>query len=115
MPLLPERLKRRERGMQSEKSIEIDHGLPRNVNAGPHRVILRLGVRHNDIQSISGAALENDDEPFGAASVLSRAKRSPGKKAWHGSRPNDGERAVAKKYAACDRHMDPSSQLSVLG
>ena len=59
MFLLPERLKRREGRMQAEEPVEVDHRLARNVDAGPHGVILRLGVRNNDIQAIGRTALKN--------------------------------------------------------
>ena len=114
MLLLPERLERSEGWMQSEESVEIDHRLSRNVDAGPHRVILRFGMRYNDVQSIGGATLENHDEPLGATAILNRTKGRSGKKAWNGGRPDDGEGAVAKKNAACNGHVHPSSQFSVV-
>ena len=42
LTLLPQRLERRERRMQPEEAIEIEHRLARNVDARPHGVILRL-------------------------------------------------------------------------
>src|ERR1700733_8345134 len=104
MPLLPERLKRCEGWMQSEESVEINDRLPRDVDAGPHRVILRFGVGHNDVQSMGGAAVEKHTEPLGSPAILNRAKGRSSKKTWHGGRPDNGEGAVAKKNAACDRH-----------
>ena len=50
--------------MQSEEAVEIDHLLTRNIDAGPHRVIRALGVRHNDVQAIGGAALEDNHQPL---------------------------------------------------
>ena len=102
MPLLPERLKRRQRRMQSKEAVEIDHRLARNVDAGPHRVILRLGVRHDDVQSIGRTALEDHDQALGAARRFDSAESSARQKARHGRRADDGKRAVAKKYATSD-------------
>ena len=104
LTLLPERLERRERRMQAEEAIEIDYGLARNVDAGPHRVILRLGVRHHDIQTVGGAALKDHDQPLGARARLSRAHSGASEKTRHRGRADDGKRAVAKKYATSDGH-----------
>jgi hypothetical protein len=65
--LLPQRLKGRERRMQAEEAVEIEHRLARNVDGGPHGVILRLGVRDDDVQSVGRAALEDDDQALGAS------------------------------------------------
>ncbi len=62
MPLLPERLKRRQRRMQAEEAVEIEHGLARNIDAGPHGVVLRLAVRNHDVQAVGRAALKNYDQ-----------------------------------------------------
>ena len=42
-----QRVKGRERRMKSEKSVEIEDRLLRNVDAGTHGVVLRLGPGHN--------------------------------------------------------------------
>ncbi len=99
MALLPQRLKRRQRGMQSEEPIEIDHRFARNVDAGPHRIILRLTVRDYDVEPVSRASLEDDYETL-AARGFDRSERGAGQKAGHGSRPHDGERALANENAA---------------
>ena len=105
MALLPQRLKWRQRRMQSEEAIEIDHGLSWNVDAGPHRIVLRLAVRNNNVEPVGRAALEDDDETL-VTRALDRSERGARKKAGHGSRPDDGERAVAKKDATRDRHWE---------
>ena len=61
MSLLPERLEGRKRRMQAEEAIEIDDRLSGNVDAGPHRVILRLGMRHDNVQAVGCAALKDYD------------------------------------------------------
>src|SRR5450631_2107914 len=108
MPLLPERLKCRQRRMQPEEAVEIDHRLARNIDAGPHGVVLRFGVRDNDVQAVSGAALKNDDEALGAPAILYCAKGRASEKAWYRRRPDDGERAVAKEDATRNGHENSS-------
>ena len=66
--------------MQAEEAVEIDHRIARNIDAGPHGVITLLAVRHHDIQSISRAALENDDKRLlpawvSAAPIAARARK----------------------------------------
>src|SRR5271165_885362 len=104
MALVPKRLERRQRGMQSEEAVEIDHLLPRNVDAGPHGVIRGLGVGHNNVQAVSSAALENDDEPFVAGTGLRRAPCRPRKERGDGSGTDYGHRAALQECPSCDAH-----------
>ena len=90
--------------MQPEESIEIKHSLARNIDAGPHRVILRFTVRHHNVQPIGRPALKNHDQPLGARTGLRRAHGRTSQKARHRRRPDDGQRAVAKKNATGNGH-----------
>src|SRR5581483_3279198 len=65
-----ERLKRR---MESEEAIEIDDAIARNRDRRPRRVVRLLAVRHHDVQSVDGAALEDRDENL--ASLRRRSVR----------------------------------------
>jgi hypothetical protein len=112
LTLLPERLKWLERWMQAEEAIEIEHSLARNIDAGPHGVVLRLGVRYHDIQPIGRTPLKNHDQAPGARPRRSRAHRGASQKAWHGGGTDHGECAVTKKDATCDGHRNaPGSYL----
>src|SRR6266700_3583805 len=102
--LLPKRLKCRQRRMQPEESIEVEHRLARDIDAGPHGIILRLGIRDDDVEPIRGTALKNYDQPLTAPSSLDGTVRSAGQKARHGGSADDGERAVAQKDATRDGH-----------
>ena len=58
------RLQRRKRGMQPEESIEIDRGVfaavrPRDGDGRAQIVIRLLAVRHDNVQPVRGAALED--------------------------------------------------------
>ena len=64
--------------METEEAVEVEHRLARNVDAGPHRVILRLGMRDDDVQSIGGAPLKNDDETFVGRAGIVGAKSGAG-------------------------------------
>src|SRR5271169_1254974 len=90
--------------MQSEPAVEIEHRLAGNVDAGPHRVVLRLGVRDNDVQPIGGAALKDHDQALRAATVFDGAKSGASQKTRNGRRADHGHSAVAKEYAASDGH-----------
>src|ERR1022692_837731 len=108
LTLLPERLKRREGRMQAEEAIEIEHSLAWNIDAGPHGVILRLAVRHNNVQTIGRAPLKNHYPAFGARARLSRAPCGAREKAGHRRRSDNGQSAVTKKDATRDGREDSS-------
>src|SRR6266478_3409971 len=78
MLLLPERLKRRHRGMQSEKAVEGEHGFLRDVDGRPHGVVTGFAVGHNDIEAVGGAALKDYDESLGTDSGVGSAKARTG-------------------------------------
>src|ERR1700733_8020090 len=90
--------------MQPKKTVEIDYRPARNVDAGPHRIVLRLGVRHHDVETIGCATLENYNQPLGASRRLGRPPCGTSQKAGHRRRSNDHETAVAKKDSTCNRH-----------
>src|SRR5262249_9798936 len=105
MALLPKRLKRSQRGMQPEEAVEIDHRLTWNVDAGPHRVVLRLAVGNDDVQSVSRTALEDDDKTLSAAPIFQSPKSCARKKAGNSSCADDSKRSIAKKDTASGGHM----------
>src|SRR5271169_1186596 len=90
--------------MQSKESVKIEHRLARNVDARTHRVILRLAIRHHNIQTVGRPALEDDDQALGARTWFSRAHSGASKKTRHSRRPNDSQRTVAKKNPTCNGH-----------
>jgi hypothetical protein len=102
--LLPERLEWREGRVEAEESIEIEHGSARNVDAGPHCVILRLPVRHDDVQTVGCSTLEDYNQALDAYARLSHTHGGAGEKARHCGRPHDGECAVTKKHPTSDGH-----------
>jgi hypothetical protein len=65
-------------------------------------------VRDHDIQTVGCAALEDYDETLGARTGLGGAERGARQKAGDGGGADDGEAAVAKKYATSDGHKDSS-------
>ena len=67
--------------MQSEKTIEIDDVFSRNVDARAHRVIRALAVGYDDIESVGGATLKNDDQALGLSARIDRAERGAGQDA----------------------------------
>src|ERR1700689_513862 len=108
LALLPQRLERRKRRMQPEEAVEIEHRFAWNIDARPHRVILRLGIRHHDVETVRRAPLKNDHQALIARPRLSRAPRGTREKAGYRRRAHNGERAVPKKNPTCDRHKNRS-------
>ena len=76
--------------MQSEEAVEVDHRLARNIDAGPHGVVLRLGVGNYDVQSVGGTALKDHDQAFGASAILDGAESCAREKARHRRRADHG-------------------------
>src|SRR5579859_5207350 len=98
--------------MQAEVSVEIEYRLARNVDAGTHGVVPRIGVRDYDVQSVGGAALKDHDQALVAQGAFDGAESGAREEARHRGRADDGESAVAKKNATGDGHGEP--QFSVL-
>src|SRR5262249_59316572 len=85
--------------MQAEESVEIDHILARNIDARPHRVILFLAVRDDDVESVGCAALKDNHQALGASSAFDGAERSARQEARHGRCADYGESGVSKEHA----------------
>src|SRR5277367_6596264 len=102
MPLVPKRLERRQRGMQPEEAIEVYHLLPRNIDAGPHRVIGTLGMGHNDVQAIGGTALKDDDKPLASGASLGRAPCCPREERRDRRSTYHSHRAALEECPSCD-------------
>src|SRR5580658_783884 len=100
--------------MQPEESIQIEHSLAWNINAGPHRVILIFAVRHDNIQTISRTALKDHDQAFSARTRFNRAHGSASQKARHGHSTDHGESTVTKKNPTSNGHKNSSPQLPSL-
>ena len=99
--------------MQSEEPVQVEDVVARNVDAGTHRVISALAMRHDNVQAIRSPALKNYDQPLGARAKFDRPKRSTCQKAWHSGRAHNCQSAIAKKYATSDAHH--RLQVSVFG
>src|ERR1700704_6072741 len=110
MLLVPQRLERSHGRMQPKEAVKINHTLlsvarTRNSNAGTHAVISLLTVRHHDVQSVGGAALEQDDQALlprrCGFSGINRSRQKAGNNAG----ANNGQRAILQKNSASDRHI----------
>ena len=104
VPLVPDGLQRGQRGMQSEEPVQVEDVVARNVDAGTHRVISALAMRHDNVQAIRSPALKNYDQPLGARAKFDRPKRSTCQKAWHSGRAHNCQSAIANEYATSDGH-----------
>jgi hypothetical protein len=61
-------------------------------------------VGHDDVETVGGSALKDDDQPFVANAGIGCAKSGTRKKARQGSGSDNGQCAVAKKNASSDGH-----------
>ena len=50
--------------MHAEEAVEVDDLIAGDGDRGTRRVVRGLAVRHNDVQTINRAALENGNEHF---------------------------------------------------
>src|SRR5208337_2641063 len=89
--------------MQPEEAVEIDHLLPRNIDAGPHRVIGALGMRHNDVQAVGRTALKDDHQPLVGAG-FGRAPCCTRKEGRDRRGANYSHRAALQECPSCDAH-----------
>src|SRR5207244_13268407 len=66
--LVEQRIERREARMQTEKSVEVDRRIGaaalrlRNRDGWAHAVVIGFAKRHDDVQPIGRAALEEHDQ-----------------------------------------------------
>src|SRR5664279_5678851 len=104
MSLVPQRLEGRERWMQPEEAVEIDHLLPRNIDAGSHRVIGSFAMGNNNVQAIGGTTLKDDDQALVAGAGLGRAPCCPRKEGWNCRGADDRHRAALHKCPSRDTH-----------
>src|SRR5260370_20615417 len=112
MLLVPERLKGRHRGMQSEKAVEVERGFLRNIDGRSHGVVTRLAVGHNNVEAVGRPALKDYDESLGTDSGVGRAKGRAGQETRQRGRADCSQRAIAKENASCDGHKTSFSVLS---
>ena len=98
-----ERLEGIERGMQTEESVEIDDLLLRDGNAGAHGVVVLLAIGHDDVETVSGAALKDDDEAARRSSRLS--ENGAHEEAGDGGGAGKGERAFVEEEPPVDIHV----------
>src|ERR1035437_7789215 len=90
--------------MQPEEAVEINHLLPRNIDAGAHCVIGALTMRHNDVQAVGGATLKDDDKPLVAGAGFGRAPCCPREEGGDCCGTYDRHRAALQECPPCDAH-----------
>src|ERR1700680_2704659 len=90
--------------MQSEKAIEVQHGVMRDINVRAHCVVLLFAVWDNNIQAICGPSLENYHQAFVMGVRTHCAQGSASQEAGHSRRAHDGESTIAKENPARNSH-----------
>src|SRR5437868_3090220 len=94
--------------METEEAVQIDDGVAWDVDGWSHRIVSLLAVRNHDVETVSRATLENDDEAFVARAGLDRGVSGAGQERRDRSRADDCEGTVPKEYSASDGHRDSS-------
>ena len=99
MALIVERLEGRERGMEAEESVEVEHLVLRNGDAGAHGVVVLFAIGDDDVETVGGAALKDDDQ---AAVGNGRSLGHDGadEEAGDGRGAGEGKGAVEKEESA---------------
>src|SRR5882724_381304 len=104
MLLVPQRLECVHRRMQSKEAIKVKHALARDGDAGPHVVIRLLTVRYNNVQTVGGAALKENNQAIPARSRGFRGVYRARKKAGNHAGADNGQHAVLQKNSASNGH-----------
>src|SRR6266516_1486709 len=103
LPVVPERLQQLQRGMQRKAAIQVDSAIVfagrRHGDRRAQLVIAFFEKRHDDVQTVSRAALKDrhQDLPF-AFALRGSAKQPRGSGAEPGGRNGRG----TKKVTSCD-------------
>src|SRR5262249_23607468 len=127
MLLVPQRFEGSHRGMQPEEAVQIDDADAVAAATGPgkgdawtHAVVSLLGVRHNDVEPVGGAALEQHHQALatGAGSGSARGGLGSVERARQKTRydacAHDSQRPVSQENSACDGHdVAPTKQLAI--
>src|SRR2546423_10404798 len=123
-------LERRKARMQAEIPIEIDGRIGsaalwlRNGDGRPDAIVVRLGKRHDDVQSIRRAALEQHHELLFVGHRRGRDRAL--QESRHGAEPYHSDSALFQKiaprefqrpytFATCMIHFPPPVNLSFPG
>src|SRR5215472_2238054 len=123
MLLVPQRFEGSHRGMQSEEAVQVDDAVaaatgPGNGDAGTHAVVSLLGVRHNDVEPVGGAALEQHHQALAAGAGSGSACGSLGgvdracQKTRYDACAHDSQRPVSQENSPCDGHKCSSYESS---
>jgi len=94
--------------MQSEESIEIDHRLivraawRGNGNRRAHAIVIGLGERHHDVQTVGGAALKQHHQLFLAG--RGRGRDGAAQKSRQRAHADHGDAAIFQKYSPRNFH-----------
>ena len=111
--VVPQRLERRERRMQPEESIEVDRRVcragrgARDGDRGTHSIVVALAERHDDVQRVRRAALEEHDQHLAPCIAVQRgppeqvlSEHRPSQEARGEPHRGQGHRAGFHEYSA---------------
>ena len=92
--------------MKAEESIEIDDLILRNRDTRTHGVVIFFSPGNDDVESINGSALKDDDEAAGR-SGSGFSENGAHEEAGNGGGAGEGESALVKKESAIELHVCP--------
>jgi hypothetical protein len=101
--VVPEALQRLQSRVQTEEAVEIDRAVLgiarfRNRDAGARAIVVRFAERHDDVEAVDRAALENRDQPLGADRPV-RRKRSAREECRREAEAHERERSMFQENA----------------
>src|SRR3989442_11591964 len=95
--------------MKAKESVEVDYRSFRNVNGQARGVVRSLAVRHDDVQPVRRAALEEDNQALRPRARIGGAVGGSRQKTRQRCRADRGEGAVAKENSAGNGHIKISA------
>src|SRR5947209_15554981 len=90
--------------MQAEEAVEINDVVSLDGDGRPHRVIGTLAVWHHDVEPVSGATLEDDNEALLAGCHAFAGESCAREKCGDGRRRDHRKRSVFQKDSSRDAH-----------
>jgi hypothetical protein len=98
---VPERLDGLHGRMEAEESVEVEDGILRDSDAGAQVEIGFFAMGDDDVESVGGSALEDDDEFFALGlRGGGLGEDGAGDEAGHGGSSDDGHGAVFHEGSA---------------
>src|SRR6266581_924865 len=91
--------------MQAEEAVEVECRFFRNVDCRSRAVVRSLAVRHDDVETVRRAALEEDDQALRPRARIGGAIGGSRQKTRQWRCADRGQGAVAEEHSAGNGHF----------